>query len=343
MNTGNCKPINPSKFLEEKAKAVDVAEGIRHDLTPEQTQTARKLDALLNQLQQLITSMESFAAMLPKAKQPGYQKTASLMEKVLHSEVILNRIDPGDLDAACLVKPFSGSSIAGIAACGHPRDSRITEERSAVKIGLNMATDDLYQQILERDNFTCQHCGYYSPRHLYLEIHHKNGRPDDRSESNLEATCHFCHAPHHLGDALQRGAMLVALDMPQSAISRLARLMTRSKNHIPFKGGIAELFEAAAQQACEILGGDAAYSSLRSELSKLKESPEALRALQSELYTKGLRLAFPLDSYCLSNQETFAFWSNYCLSTTLDRNLITRYASFQPLPCEWCRKDIDRH
>lgn len=51
------------------------------------------------------------------------------------------------------------------------------------------------QEILKRDNYTCQKCGYKNDKGIGLEIHHinpKRNKPEDEHE-NLIALCSICH------------------------------------------------------------------------------------------------------------------------------------------------------
>ena len=58
---------------------------------------------------------------------------------------------------------------------------------------------DAYQQlrleVLQRDNWRCQHCG----RRENLEVHHKEMRSQEGDDSyvNLITLCHSCHANEH--------------------------------------------------------------------------------------------------------------------------------------------------
>lgn len=50
-------------------------------------------------------------------------------------------------------------------------------------------------QILERDNYTCQGCGWVSKK--YQEIHHINHDHGNFKEKNLETLCPLCHQVFH--------------------------------------------------------------------------------------------------------------------------------------------------
>ncbi len=65
----------------------------------------------------------------------------------------------------------------------------------------------LHLQVLERDNWRCQHCG----RMRNLEVHHQTKRsqlgPD--SPDNLITLCSACHQRiHHISTEKERNSML---------------------------------------------------------------------------------------------------------------------------------------
>lgn len=200
-------------------------------------------------------------------------------------------------------------------------------------------------KILERDNWTCQFCGYYSVRHLYQEVHHKDCNHRNNKESNLVTACHFCHMTHHLWYALQCGAVLVAWDYPQVAISRMARAQMQLHKRYPGSSEIHTLLSEGKDRARSILT-DEVYSSLPMQMQYiLRESPSEYEDLRRELYNNGIRLAFPVDEYNKSPQlkkntaqpalsmhanaqiieANEPAWSNRVLNTTLERNLYLRY------------------
>lgn len=51
--------------------------------------------------------------------------------------------------------------------------------------------------ILQRDNFTCQYCGYHSKK--YQIVHHIDGNPEDNSHENLVVICQMCNLVEHSG------------------------------------------------------------------------------------------------------------------------------------------------
>ncbi len=51
--------------------------------------------------------------------------------------------------------------------------------------------------ILQRDNFTCQYCGYHSKK--YQIVHHIDGNPKNNSHENLVIICQMCNLVEHSG------------------------------------------------------------------------------------------------------------------------------------------------
>ena len=73
--------------------------------------------------------------------------------------------------------------------------------------------------ILERDNHTCQFCGFHSHRHL--EIHHIDHNHKNFDSSNLITACPLCHQVFHLPTVgtLYGGEMMWMPEVPQEFIN----------------------------------------------------------------------------------------------------------------------------
>jgi len=52
-------------------------------------------------------------------------------------------------------------------------------------------------KILQRDNYTCQYCGFKAEK--WQIVHHIDGNPKNNEESNLETICQMCNLIHHSG------------------------------------------------------------------------------------------------------------------------------------------------
>lgn len=53
------------------------------------------------------------------------------------------------------------------------------------------------QNILARDNSTCQYCGYMSESRM--QVNHIDGNPKNNNLTNLEVVCTLCHMVMHSG------------------------------------------------------------------------------------------------------------------------------------------------
>tara|TARA_B110000014_G_scaffold232793_1_gene195699 strand:+ start:733 stop:1188 length:456 start_codon:yes stop_codon:yes gene_type:complete len=56
---------------------------------------------------------------------------------------------------------------------------------------------DIRLDILTRDNYTCNYCGFRSDKRM--QVNHVNGDPKNHSNENLEVICGFCHMILHSG------------------------------------------------------------------------------------------------------------------------------------------------
>lgn len=81
---------------------------------------------------------------------------------------------------------------------------------------------------LERDNFTCQFCGFRAAR--FQEVHHLNDNHDDSRLENLITACVLCHMAHHIGFAghSKRGCLIVldpGLGLMQAELNQIVRTL----------------------------------------------------------------------------------------------------------------------
>lgn len=53
------------------------------------------------------------------------------------------------------------------------------------------------QKILEKDNFTCQYCGFKAEK--WQIAHHIDGNPNNNKENNLMVICQMCNLIEHVG------------------------------------------------------------------------------------------------------------------------------------------------
>lgn len=82
--------------------------------------------------------------------------------------------------------------------------------------------------ILERDNHTCQFCGFRSMK--WQEVHHLDDNHTNNDASNLITACPLCHTCHHVGLAgIENKGILVYLDpklgLTQAEFNQLIRVL----------------------------------------------------------------------------------------------------------------------
>jgi intracellular multiplication protein IcmJ len=79
------------------------------------------------------------------------------------------------------------------------------------------------ESVFERDNHTCQCCGFRAEKHQ--QILHKNGDTRDFSDNNVLTACIFCHQCFDLSvvDAMQSGMLVWLPEVPQHDLSHLMR------------------------------------------------------------------------------------------------------------------------
>ncbi len=79
------------------------------------------------------------------------------------------------------------------------------------------------QKIFERDNYTCQCCGFQSQK--YHEILHKDMNAGNYEEDNLLTTCSFCHQVFHLENAaeMRSGVLIWLPELSQEELHHVVR------------------------------------------------------------------------------------------------------------------------
>ncbi len=60
---------------------------------------------------------------------------------------------------------------------------------------------ELRLNILKRDNYTCQYCGFIAEK--WQIVHHVDGNPANNEEANLETICPMCNLIHHSGQGCE--------------------------------------------------------------------------------------------------------------------------------------------
>lgn len=82
---------------------------------------------------------------------------------------------------------------------------------------------EVKEKILERDNNTCQCCGFTSKK--YQELHHKNNNLNDHTEANLMTVCIFCHQCFRLESVspMKSGVLIWLPEIDQATLHHIAR------------------------------------------------------------------------------------------------------------------------
>ena len=87
----------------------------------------------------------------------------------------------------------------------------------------DVADKPLRTRVFERDDHTCQFCGFKSKK--YQEVVFRNPDVQTKTLDNLVTACIFCHQVHHLEKVsdLQGGVLIWLPEMGQSSLHHLAR------------------------------------------------------------------------------------------------------------------------
>lgn len=112
----------------------------------------------------------------------------------------------------------------------------------------NKLSKEQKQKIFERDDFTCQCCGFQSKK--YQEILHKNFDVADHSEKNLLTVCIFCHQCFHLESVstMKSGVLVWLPEVDQTTLHHIARAIYVARIS---QGPVAE----AARKSLDVIMG----------------------------------------------------------------------------------------
>lgn len=88
---------------------------------------------------------------------------------------------------------------------------------------LSKIDKELKEKIFERDDYTCQCCGFQSKK--YQEVHFKNSNKADLRESNLATVCIFCYQCFNIQDVpqMRSGALIWLPEISQMKLHHMAR------------------------------------------------------------------------------------------------------------------------
>lgn len=117
---------------------------------------------------------------------------------------------------------------------------------SPPQIFRDQVTPEARQKIFERDDHTCQACGFRALK--YQDIHVKNGIAGDVRPENLVTTCIFCHQCFRLNQVsdMRSGVLVWLPEIEQTDLHHVARAIYVARIS---QGPVAE----AARRALDIL------------------------------------------------------------------------------------------
>ena len=83
----------------------------------------------------------------------------------------------------------------------------------------------LRDQVFDRDDHTCQACGWKSRR--WQELHHVDGDHRNRAVSNLQTLCPLCHQVFHLpqASATGGGSIVWLPEIDQATLNQMCRTL----------------------------------------------------------------------------------------------------------------------
>lgn len=180
-------------------------------------------------------------------------------------------------------------------------------------------------QILERDNFTCQFCGFRSPK--FQEVHHLDDNHNNSSPDNLVTACPLCHACNHIalnGDR-QTGRLIwldPALNIGQAQLNNIIRelWLTTLSDHRELRTSAAAMLQRFFTHTLPITQMFGSDSPLYLGEQMLRMSQEVYDNRASVIKSAGLyflpnRTGFSrqLDFWAKSKLNSFptSQWVNY--------------------------------
>lgn len=91
-------------------------------------------------------------------------------------------------------------------------------------------------EVLNRDNFTCQACGFKASK--WQEVHHLDDNHHNNAKENLVTLCSFCHMVQHIGFAGMNGeAKLVWLpEISQAQLHHIIRAILVAEYELKIAG-----------------------------------------------------------------------------------------------------------
>lgn len=163
-------------------------------------------------------------------------------------------------------------------------------------------TADLKKTILDRDNNTCQCCGFKSSK--YQEIHYIDNNPQNLRSDNLATTCIFCHQCFNLDltTKMRSGVLIWLPEIEQHVLHDMARAIYVARIS---QGPMAE----AARKALDVLMARREEARRRIQTDDpyvlsmvLKDFMTPRHYAERGVKLEGIRL-FPLDRRIIKEAE----------------------------------------
>ena len=168
--------------------------------------------------------------------------------------------------------------------------------------GAGKLPNELKQKIIERDDCTCQYCGFKAKK--YQEIFFLNGDEGDHREKNLVTACIFCHQCFQLEKVseMKSGVLIWLPEIQQTELHHIARSIYVARIS---QGPVAEaarksldIIMSRREEAKKRISTDDPY--ILSTVLRDYLGPKSYNQRMSKL--EGVRL-FPLDRRIIKEAE----------------------------------------
>ncbi|MFK7838983.1 MAG: type IVB secretion system protein IcmJDotN [Bdellovibrionales bacterium] len=168
--------------------------------------------------------------------------------------------------------------------------------------GAGKLPNDLKQKIIERDNYTCNYCGFKAKK--YQEIFFLNQDDGDHREKNMVTTCIFCHQCFQLEKVseMKSGVLIWLPEIQQKELHHIARSIYVARIS---QGPVAEaarknldIIMSRREEAKKRISTDDPY--ILSTVLRDYLGPKSYKERMTKL--EGIRL-FPLDRRIIKEAE----------------------------------------
>jgi intracellular multiplication protein IcmJ len=104
-----------------------------------------------------------------------------------------------------------------------PGVSSLSDTGRPLSPGVYKVPDDLKNNVLTRDDYTCRYCGFQSRK--YQEVSFIGQKSEDTKPQHYATACPFCHQCFHLEkiDRMQSGVVIWLPEIGQAALHHICR------------------------------------------------------------------------------------------------------------------------